>query len=49
MVAMTTRITGPLSFNELRGSITTRGVITTPMMTVETTPPHEKLVFVGKN
>ena len=43
MVAMATRITGPLSFNVLRGSVTT------PMTTVETTPPHEKLLFVGKN
>lgn len=42
MVAVATRITGPLSFNVLRGSITT------PMTTVETTPSHEKSVFVGK-
>jgi hypothetical protein len=42
-VAMATRITGPLASHVGHGSVLT------PMTTIETTPPHEKLVFGGKN
>jgi len=42
-VAMAMRMTGPQALRVGRGSVTI------PMTMVETTPPHEKLVFGGKN